>query len=201
MTAIAIIFATQLYPEHGHEQSPAVGEKIGFAPLAVTAIPGSNPTPAADETRTSPPRPLDYDLPAAVVKRKSVRLAEPLEEEHVLDEGIKAAEVPQESEHQGAAEKSRDMASASKMDPREQRESVPGALTAEQNGTMPAMPAEPADRLKRTRPRRPSYRPRPVRLALHQRLVYALTIESAVETPGTVLRRAMDEPPWRSGTV
>ena len=36
------------------------------------------------------------------------------------------------------------MAPASKMDPREQRESVPGALTAEQNGTMPAMPAEPA---------------------------------------------------------
>src|SRR5215217_2947351 len=33
MTAIAIIIATQLYPEHGREQWPAVGGEIGFGPL------------------------------------------------------------------------------------------------------------------------------------------------------------------------
>ena len=178
-----------------------LAKRSGSPRYAVTAIPESNPTPPADETRTSPPRPLDNDLPAAVVKRKSVRLAEPLEEEHVLDEGIKAAAVPQKSEHQGTAEKSRDMASAPRMDPREQRESVPGALTTEQNGTMPATPAVPAGPPQAQATRRPPYRPRPVRLALHQRLLYALTIESAVETPRPVPRRAMDEPPWRSGTV
>jgi len=146
MTAIAIITAMHLYPEHGREQSPIVGEEIGFGPLAVTAIPGSNPTPPADETRTSPPKPLDNDPHAAtVVKRKAVSLAEPLEEEHVLDEGIKAAALPQISEHEGAAEKSGDMDWAPRIDPREERESVSNALTTKQSGTMAATLAEPAE--------------------------------------------------------
>ena len=146
MTAVALIIATQLSPQHGRDQSPGVGGDIRFIPLAATAIPGSDPTPLAGETRTSPPRRLNNDPPGVpVVKRKVVRLAESLEQEHVLDEDIKAAAVPQKSEHQMAAEKIREMASATRIDPREEHESVADALTTEQKGTMPATLAEPAE--------------------------------------------------------
>lgn len=147
MIAIAVIIATQLYPEHGRERSAGVGEEIEFTPLAATPAPESNPTaPPADETRISLTRPLDSDLPAApVMKRRAAPLAKPLEEERVFDDGVKAAAVPQKSAHEGAAKKSRDMASAPRRDPRDELESVSDALMTGQDGTMPATLAEPAE--------------------------------------------------------
>jgi hypothetical protein len=146
MIAIATIIAMQLYPEHGREQSAGVGEEIAFTPQAATPTPESDPTaPPADETRLSLPQPLGSDPPAApVMKRKAAPSAKPLEEERVPDGGITVAAVPQKSAAEGAATKSRDMASAPGRDP-EEVASVSDVLTTEQKGTMSATLAEPAE--------------------------------------------------------